>query len=460
MAKLAASGTFYGGSYWYASQRDNQIRRITFNADGSLYQDYLIAVYDSTQLHEYGDIDFDGLGNLYMSYSVVTNLGVPLRKELAVYNFTSNSFSILRSGAANDTSVSYLSQISFSQGVLYNHDTSSGNLTALSATDGSRGPTIFSSHKYTDVAFFDCEVPVSTLYTCPVATTEMTLFGLTQNRSGQVGGQIVQAQYNGVNWSTSVLANISSVYPNFPITTTSPNGLGFRAGTNDLYFASFANVENATSSLYKYNLLTKSFLFVGNLSGRSGGATVYNDYYWYVPQRTNEVHRVALNSSGYEISEEIVAHLPVQNGITLRDLGDMAFDSNGLLYISYSLFDENVQLDTIRQFVSFDVNTQVLTVIRQETIGDPASILGQVALAAKDVILNHNTASGNWTVLNAATGVPSSVFLNTQGFTDIAVFRCLNDFVPVSTTTTTTTTTTSTTTTTTTKATTTSITLN
>jgi hypothetical protein len=182
---MAASAAFYDGMYWYGAQGTDELHQVTFDADGNIANDtivgYLSGDAPTTVFHNYGDIDFDSNGLLYMSFSVFNAaVGFETAKQLATYNVSSDIYTILREGDITDPSVSFLGQIAFdAKNTLYNHNTATGSLSILSSVDGSNSPTIVVTKSLTDISFFKCHAasavaPEVTTTTAAAATTTNT----------------------------------------------------------------------------------------------------------------------------------------------------------------------------------------------------------------------------------------------------------------------------------------------
>jgi hypothetical protein len=426
LADLAGGATFFNGSYWYTAQRADRLRRVSFTASG--ITDVLVAnMTRGAFLFDYGDIDFDMTGLLYLSLSVMSAKGATVSRDLATFNPSSGVFRVVSSGVA---SVSLLGQIAFAGSTLFNHLTAASSLSVVDPASGVVGLAQTATLRYTDIAGFACRslatpgpsVMPSTAVTpsgpaefaCPKAP--VTLFGITMLVKGvQVGGDIVVATHNGSLWRSYVLGNVRSV---LSPTTSSPNALAYWPAGQLLLFAT---LTGTFSQLYSFHISTSIISSHGSLLDLAGGATFFNGSFWYVTQRSDRLRRVSLDGAGRVVSDSVVANMT--GGAKLFDYGDIDFLPSGLLIASCKVVN-SAGTALSRDVFTYNVTSGAYTVLRSgsATIGD-TSLIGQIGVAVNGTVFNHVSSSGSWTTLGLDGSISSPAF-STVAVSDIASFRC------------------------------------
>lgn len=122
-----ASATFHDSKYYYICQRSDDLRVVTFNADGTVSLHLLIApnFTNSSKNFEFGDIGVDSVGVLYGSAAPSTG-----GSEFFKIDLSDNTYSTI------STTLPHLQLAFAGDGTLYAHNANSGNFYFVNPTDG------------------------------------------------------------------------------------------------------------------------------------------------------------------------------------------------------------------------------------------------------------------------------------------------------------------------------------
>lgn len=461
LSDLAGGATFYNRSYWYVTQRSDRLRRVELDSRGLVVRDVLVASMARTlRLFDYGDIAFANRYTLLLSATEMSAAGVALAKRFMLFDLETLTLRMLSGPLVTQSA---LSQISLGRnGEVFNHNTTTAVWTRLSLT-GDVVETLGTSAAYSDVATVLCTdvdldlFPTTTTTTSTTTTTTATststttgtsgtgstaaatspasttpqastststqlppylacpstspaIFGVTLANSFQTGGNVIAFHLGSNGWETTLVGNVASwVSP----TLTSPNALAYDPATSDLYFASFSGKY---SRLFKFNMITRLTVSLGDLAELAGGATFLNGAYWYTAQRADRLRRVALHpTTGRVFNDTIIANMT--GGTRLWDYGDVDFLANGTLAIGATRVQSN-GVAIAREFALFTPGPNTLQIVRS----DPAGVYSQIAVAL-GTVYNHQSSTGMWTALNS-TGHPSELLFSSLSLTDIAAHRC------------------------------------
>jgi len=341
-----------------------------------------------------------------------------------------------------------------SNGILYNHDTTSLELSSVNLATGALGANVFTTAALTDLAATSCQnirttaapasssslsngvltiaptgvtsvtSPVVTTVTSPPTTgpyvptfpcdssTNVRLFAAVSG-----SGRIVQIAFNG-SWSLSTVTTVTSPVL---ISVGSPNGLAVQPGSNRLYLASFGG--NPPYNLFYVNLANPTVaISAGQLTGNPGSGTFFGGYFWYIAQRSDVLRRVTLDpSTGAVVTDTVFAR--VTNGVKAFDLGDVEFGANGLLYFSGKVMSSTLStaLTVAREISSFDIVTNTYNMIANTTA---TGKYNQIARGFNGVLYNHDTTSLELSPVDLSTGALGTSVFTTPALTDLASDTC------------------------------------
>jgi len=227
-------------------------------------------------------------------------------------------------------------------------------------------------------------------------------------------GNILRIVYNG-SWSYSVIASLSSSI--IPVSSSSPNGLAYDSSTGRLYMGSFGG--NPPSFLYFLNLTNNAVTQAGQLVGSPGSGAIWSGSYWYISQRSDNLRRVTLDpSTGMMVSDTLYAN--ITGGSKLFDLGDIDFAADGTLYFTAKVVNAQGTILS-REFSHYDLVSKVYTLINPQ---GATGAYNQMSRGADGNLYNHDTTTGQLTVITAANGQLSSSVLVTPAVTDLASVSC------------------------------------
>ncbi len=216
------------------------------------------------------------------------------------------------------------------------------------------------------------------------------------------------------NQTYNRLVDISTLFPVTPainpIDGSSPNGNALDIATMRFYFASFRDpgsppsVSIAVSELYFIDLDTPtSIIYAGQLNGHASDATFYDGKYWYIGHGTDELQQVNLNPDG-TIASEVTAATDISTGIDnttgYLGFGDIAFDLDGMLYVSATLRNSSNAILRF-PFGTYDMSASVFT-----DLGNNSGV--QLAFGSDDILYGHSAGSGDFFTIDTTTGVMSS----------------------------------------------------
>ena len=132
----AAGGAFYEGEYYYIPQRTKQLRKASFNPDGSIASEQEVCSVPSDGVLGFGDFTFDPAqpGVIYGSATEIGGGFFPLFFKM---NSDCSGYEVI---SRNDDFGAGALQIAFglSDGVLYGHSARTGDFFTISTSDGSQ----------------------------------------------------------------------------------------------------------------------------------------------------------------------------------------------------------------------------------------------------------------------------------------------------------------------------------
>jgi hypothetical protein len=194
---------------------------------------------------------------------------------------------------------------------------------------------------------------------CP--TTLTSFFGITIQKTGQVGGVISLVTQNESGWTYFAIGTVpASIF----LSSSSPNGIAYDANGRNLYFAGFTD-----ANLYRFNVDTRNTTVAGSLVGQAGGAAFHSGAYWYGRQQSDELRRVILDQSGNVASDVLVTYLPGgAPSPVIHDYGDLDFSPDGLLYLAYAIFNTSTNVDVMRELSTYNLTSSQLQVLRSGPI--------------------------------------------------------------------------------------------
>lgn len=134
----ASGGTFFEGAYYYIAERTSTLRKVTFNADGTVALDSVLVADifpTSTKVLAFGDIDIRDEAGIDVIYGSATELPSGTVVFFSMY-LDGSTYSVIKSGALFGAGGT---QISFgSDGVLYGVNARTPfSLFSINTTDGS-----------------------------------------------------------------------------------------------------------------------------------------------------------------------------------------------------------------------------------------------------------------------------------------------------------------------------------
>jgi hypothetical protein len=443
----AGSGAFRDGSFWYVDQRTDILRRVFLDVSRQtvINDTFVTRLTNGTKQYDFGDIDFGTDGKLYwLARVTVTAAGTEIAREFASLDLSTNTYTLIQSLPVGGN---YGQLATGANGVFYNSN--GGSLMTLS-NNGALSTALLpgTSISVTDLASVVCPggiAPATTVTTTAatttptttttVATTEPTttvptttpapttrapvfpctagsnalLYGVV---AGSSSASVVRiALTNGV-WSSSTVGALSNA--NLIFTTSSPNGIAFDSATGLLYLANFGGNRNGT--LFNYNVSSGVTRLSGGLGGQSGSAAMFGGYYWYVEQRSDILHRVALHPTTQVVISDTVVDR-ITGGQKSLDFGDIDFGTDGRLFVSAKIIVSGSTVS--RDYAVYDLNTRVYTVLSNQASG---SDLNQIALGSNGVMYNSNNGVVRTLALNGALSGP---LITTATVTDLGTATCV-----------------------------------
>lgn len=179
-----------------------------------------------------------------------------------------------------------------------------------------------------------------------------------------------------------------------------PNGLAFDSANDRLYFAA------SKSKLWYYDFSADALIDAGAFqhAGMTGSAHVYGaafggGYYWYVPNGSAYLYKVAFDGDGKILSSSYV----VMTDANLQ-FGDMVIDyADGVIYGS----DSSI-------YFTYEIATGTFT-----DHGDKGKNL-QLAWGHDGVLYGHSTSNNGWYDVEPATGTKTLRFNGQNTYNDLA----------------------------------------
>ncbi len=208
-----------------------------------------------------------------------------------------------------------------------------------------------------------------------------------------------------------------------------PNGVAIDPTRSLLFFTNFDN-DRSASVLYSVpvsfvgpaNTATLTVTRLGRLVGAGSNGAFYSGFYWYIPQRTDQLRRVSFDINGRVALDQVFAD-GISGQSLLLDFGDIDFDSNGLLYLSVSVFGTVGYVQ--KQLASYNLTTRQYRVLVADAPDGPVvQWLGQIAFGVNNLLFNHHTASGELSILNRSTGIRAAALTSTLSLGDVASSYC------------------------------------
>lgn len=176
-----------------------------------------------------------------------------------------------------------------------------------------------------------------------------------------------------------------------------PNALAFDEVNDRLYFAANKNY------LWYYDFSTDELVNAGQFpqTGKEVyGATFGGGYFWYVPNGTADLYKVALDNEG-KIADS--SHVTMTDNSNLA-FGDIVIDyAGGIIYGSSTSF-----------YFTYD------TVSGEFKNHGKAGRDLQLAWGHDGVLYGHNTGSRNWYTVIPETGTPTTLFTGEYVYNDLA----------------------------------------
>jgi len=190
-----------------------------------------------------------------------------------------------------------------------------------------------------------------------------------------------------------------------PIASHDLNGNAMSA-KNQFYFATYNS--SSSSNLYFNDLNSGVETFAGALTGRVACATIYNDYYWYVDNITDDLRKVSLSPKGLVLSDVKVADI-TENTNTLS-FGDIAFDNNGILY-GYAKIDNKDKI-----LFTYDMFNKIFNKM------DSTGFTVQLAFGNDGILYGQDASNGNIYSIEPQTNNRTFLFTipNAIKLTDLA----------------------------------------
>lgn len=179
-----------------------------------------------------------------------------------------------------------------------------------------------------------------------------------------------------------------------------PNALAFDAVNDRLYFAANKN------TLWFYDFSQNKLVNAGAIVQAHGssndvyGATFGDGYFWYVPNGTAWLYKVAFDDAGTVVSSEKV--LMTEN-LNFR-FGDIELDyADGIIYGS-----------DLGRYFTYNTRTLVFT-----DLGSTGKNL-QLAWGHDGVLYGHSTSDDKWYSVNQDSGVKTEIFQGELTYNDLA----------------------------------------
>ncbi len=181
-----------------------------------------------------------------------------------------------------------------------------------------------------------------------------------------------------------------------PIASGNLNGNAMNA-KSWFYFATYnGSAPNSASNLYYNDLISGTETFAGALIGHVADAAIYNNFYWYIDNATDDLRKVTLNSNGLVVSDDKVADI-TGNTNTLS-FGDIAFDNNGILFGS-----------TGKIFFTYDINNDIFK--KMDSVGFSV----QLAFGDDGILYGQDASNGNVYSINPLTNDRTFLFTIPSG---------------------------------------------
>jgi len=212
----------------------------------------------------------------------------------------------------------------------------------------------------------------------------------TERGDGTVGS-------GGVIYSVDVVTKAATfVYSTGlnPGNRNSPNGNAFDAVNYRLYYSS-NDRENTPSILYFYDFDAQHL--AGMLNGFAAGAAFYNQEYYYVENRTDDLRAASFNEDGTVLSDDLVlADFTGTEGKGLR-FGDIVISTEGILYGSAQVVINGTA--TGNEFFSINLATGEYQIIKSFSLSEGTK---QLAFGSNGVLYAHNAGTGEFFTVNLA----------------------------------------------------------
>ena len=173
---------------------------------------------------------------------------------------------------------------------------------------------------------------------------------------------------------------------------------------------------SAASKLYFNDLspFPGSETFAGDLLGHVAGATIFDGYYWYIDDSTDDLKRVSLDSNGLVVSETKIAD--IAGNTKAFNFGDFVFNGTGLLIGSG-------QDNTGDLFFTYDVVNNIFSSISRNAVL-------QLALGIDGVLYGQDASNGRVYSIDPSTDTRTFLFTipDSIRLTDLAA---LDPAIPV-----------------------------
>ena len=224
------------------------------------------------------------------------------------------------------------------------------------------------------------------------------LYGISRPVGSQVGGIVYRLSLDDPStnaWQLFAIGDVGQI-------STSPNGLAYDFDNQRLYFSVS---RNGTNSLWFLQLQSDgasstTVARAGTLFGEASNADFYDGTYWYIPQGSDNLRAVTLDSNGAALHD--ITHGAVTRNVKAYGFGDIAISETGKLWLLWGSSDD-------KELSTYDIarNSQY-TVVRHGSPSDMAAF-GQIAFASDNVLYNHDSGSGQLSVVDQTTGALTPV---------------------------------------------------
>jgi hypothetical protein len=202
----------------------------------------------------------------------------------------------------------------------------------------------------------------------------------------------------------------------------SPNGLAYDSVNRRLYFGDYGPENAATTPLYFYDVAAATVVSAGTVEGITAGAAFGKGAYWYIKNGTDDLYNITFNADGTVATNQLLK-ADVTGSSSFFRFGDLAVSPDGNTLYGASL----ASLEARNAFFSIDISdpTYPYTEIKY-----PATVAGlQLAFASDGELYGHSTGTKVWYHVDTTDGTYTSLGALSRPYTDLASGQSVYNFI-------------------------------